>query len=217
MRIPVSLVSPKICTNSSPGNLLLPLFDYSKSHFLAEQQPSSPVSSILSDPPQPSNKRRRISVSSLSAADDDDDDDEEDRPLAARMSLKTSTRAEKSTRPPASKRSGKTRGKASHKAHTAPASLLPPSELEKSQINGGVNGVNGHVNGVKVEDVMDQSQLSRLAAGVTVDTGSNAPAGVRSSCNRLFYPCLMKIHSLQARQRKLLLLKCAVASFKSHL
>ncbi|KAG6880207.1 hypothetical protein C0992_003871 [Termitomyces sp. T32_za158] len=160
MRVPASLVSPQIRTPSSP-----------------EQQPSSPVSSILSDPPQPSNKRRRISISSLSEADDDDDE-EEDRPLAARMSLKTSTRAEKSTRPPASKRSGKTRGKATHKAQTAPASLLPPSELEKAQMNGGVNGVNGHVNGVKVEDVMDQSQLSRLAAGVTVDTGATAPAGV---------------------------------------
>ncbi|KAG6873404.1 hypothetical protein C0995_015829 [Termitomyces sp. Mi166 len=160
MRIPVSLVSPRIRTVSSP-----------------EQQPSSPVSSILSDPPQPSNKRRRISISSLSDADDDDDDDEEDRPLAARMALKTSTRTEKSTRPPASKRSGKSRGKATHKAHTAPASLLPPSETEKAQMHVVVNGVNGHVNGVKVEDVMDQSQLSRLAAGVTVDTGANAPAG----------------------------------------
>ncbi|KAG5723750.1 Histone acetyltransferase gcn5 [Termitomyces sp. T112] len=160
MRIPVSLVSPPIPATSSP------------------EQASSPVSSILSDPPQPSNKRRRISISSLSDDDDDDDDDEEeDRPLAARMALKTSTRAEKSTRPPASKRSGKTRGKASHKAQTAPVSLLPPSEPEETQMNGAVNGVNGHVNGVKVEDVMDQSQLSRLAAGVTVDTGANAPAG----------------------------------------
>ncbi|KAG6842131.1 hypothetical protein C0991_001624 [Blastosporella zonata] len=158
MRIPVALVSPRRPTTSSP-----------------EQQPSSPASSDLSDPPQPPHKRRRISVSSLSDADDDDE--EEDRPLAARMAVKSSARREKTSRPPASKRSGKTRSKATHKAQTAPTSIAPPTESEQAQMNGIVNGINGHVNGIKVEDLMDQSQLTRLAAGVTVDSGARASAG----------------------------------------
>lgn len=51
-----------------------------------------------------------------------------------------------------------------------------------------VNGVNGHVpdTKVKVEDKMDESQLTRLATGVTIDAGpssmphvSHAPVAVR--------------------------------------
>ncbi|KAG6833549.1 hypothetical protein H0H87_005200 [Tephrocybe sp. NHM501043] len=144
----------------------------------AKQQPSSPASSVLSDPPQHPHKRRRISVSSLSDADDDEDE-EEDRPLAARMAGKSSARPEKTSRPPASKRSGKSRSKTPphHKAQTAPMSVAPPTEAEQAQMNGVGIGMNGHVNGVKVEDMMDQGQLARLAAGVTVDSGARASAG----------------------------------------
>ncbi|KZP34141.1 hypothetical protein FIBSPDRAFT_138 [Athelia psychrophila] len=49
-------------------------------------EPASPVSWVLSDVPPPS-KRRRVSISSFSDADGDDH--EENKPLAARMSLRT--------------------------------------------------------------------------------------------------------------------------------
>ncbi|KAG6849052.1 hypothetical protein H0H93_011777 [Arthromyces matolae] len=155
MRVPVSLVSPRMPTTSSP-----------------EQQLSSPASSVLSD--LPPNKRRRISASPLSDAYVDDDDEEEDKPLAARMGLKTSARAEKTSRLPASKRAGPTRGKTSYGDE---ALVMSSVEGGKGQERAFVNGIDGHVNGVKVEDVMDHSQLSRLAAGVTIDTNANAPAG----------------------------------------
>ena len=41
------------------------------------------------------------------------------------------------------------------------------------------NGVNGHGAKVKVEDKMDEGQLSRLATGVTVDAAGPASAAVR--------------------------------------
>ena len=42
------------------------------------------------------------------------------------------------------------------------------------------NGVNGHgAAKVKVEDKMDEGQLSRLATGVTVDAAGPASAAVR--------------------------------------
>ncbi|GLB37571.1 putative bromo domain containing protein [Lyophyllum shimeji] len=165
MRISVSLVSPAH-TTSSPEQRL-------------SSVPLSPASSALSDPPQPPNKRRRISISSLSDADDDDDDDddEEDKPLAARMADKTSARPEKTSRAPASKRGGKSRGKQTQKAQTAPTSVAPPTGEEQAQMNGKMNGVNGYESKVKVEDIMDENQLTRLAAGVTVDTAARASAG----------------------------------------
>jgi histone acetyltransferase len=149
-------------------------------HF--ESSPSSPASSVLSDLPQPPTKKRRISTSSQSdtedaaflanALDDDDDDDEEDRPLAARMAaIPPTPRPEKSVRMPG-KRSGKSIAQPMPK-------LLPLSAAEKPQINGITNGINGHNLAVKVEDMMDESQLTRLAAGVTVDTAKAATTGVR--------------------------------------
>ncbi|RDB25273.1 Histone acetyltransferase gcn5 [Hypsizygus marmoreus] len=172
MRIPVSLVSPSTYTTSSPVN-----------HF--QSPPLSPASSILSDPPQPPTKRRRISTSSLSDAEDveeDDDDDEEDRPLAARMATKTPARPEKTSRAPATPghRTGKTKPgktKPGKKSKTGPISIAPPTGEEQAQMNGLTNGINGYAAKVKVEDVMDEGQLTRLAAGVTVDSSGRASAG----------------------------------------
>lgn len=73
----------------------------------------------------------------------------------------------------------------SKKAHTTPTSLFPPTGEERAQMNGKSNGTNGHHSVVKVEDMMDEGQLTRLAAGVTVDTASRASAGVRGTWNSL--------------------------------
>ncbi len=43
------------------------------------------------------------------------------------------------------------------------------------------NGVNRRDTKVKVEDKMDENQLSRLATGVTVDTSGPASAAVRAN------------------------------------
>jgi histone acetyltransferase len=177
-----------------------------------ESFPHSPASSILSDPPQPPTKKRRISTSSLSDAeeaafvaeavdDEDDDDDEEDKPLAARMAVMSSaSRLEKSPRAPG-QRSGK------KIAHTAPISL-PPPVLEQPQINGITNG---HDPAVKVEDMMDESQLTRLAAGVTVDTARGATAGVRSLLVLTVLNSHVCRYSLLSDKRKLLQLNFARA------
>lgn len=190
MRIPVSLVSLSMHA-SSPGISLCPtrscFSDLSTDHQSSQSLPLSPASSILSDPPQP-RKKRRISTSSLSDADDGDgdEDEDEDEPLAARMAIKTSgARSEKSTRATHGQRSGKkTPAAKSKKAHTTPISLAPPVGEELAQMNGKINGVNGHDPKVKVEDMMDEGQLTRLAAGVTVDTAGRASAGVRKLLTR---------------------------------
>ncbi|KAI0684807.1 hypothetical protein BC835DRAFT_1292112 [Cytidiella melzeri] len=70
------------------------------------------------------------------------------------------------------------------KAQTAPIALLPPTEKEREDMaRPASNGVNGLDVRVKVEDKMDESQLTRLVTGVTVDAGgaptSAAPSGVK--------------------------------------
>jgi len=69
----------------------------------------------------------------------------------------------------------------SGKTVTQPAPLsLPAAVVEQFQMNGNKNGTNEHDPAVKVEDMMDESQLTRLAAGVTVDTARGSTTGVRS-------------------------------------
>ncbi len=63
------------------------------------------------------------------------------------------------------------------KAHTAPANIPPPTAEEREEMRP-TNGVNGHDTKVKVEDKMDERQLSRLATGVTVDDAGPASAAV---------------------------------------
>ena len=64
------------------------------------------------------------------------------------------------------------------KAHTAPAHLPPPTAEEREEMRP-TNGVNGRDTKVKVEDKMDEGQLSRLVTGVTVDVAGPASAAVR--------------------------------------
>ncbi|KAF7984193.1 hypothetical protein HWV62_15966 [Athelia sp. TMB] len=141
----------------------------SQTHSSPANEPASPVSSVLSDVPPPS-KRRRVSESSLSDADDDDDDDDdENKPLAARMSIKTAPDGSRTAT--AGKRSGK---KMKSKGHVAPTSIQPPTGREQAEMNGHINGVNGHAR-IKLEEKLDESQLDRLATGVTVDTSNPEP------------------------------------------
>lgn len=58
-----------------------------------------------------------------------------------------------------------------------------------------VNGVNGHEVKVKVEDKMDEGQLTRLATGVTVDAGNGTTTNVCTNsighCNLRQYSALL--------------------------
>ncbi|KAK7005657.1 histone GCN5 superfamily [Favolaschia claudopus] len=133
--------------------------------------PPSSASSVLSDISAPPSKRRRVSFSSSSLSASDD---EEDQPLASRVGLKTGARSDKSTRAPASKsqRSGKKGPGMKTKGQTAPVSLPPPSAQEQEESNGVVPPPPQ----IKLEDKMDEEKLTRLATGVTVDSGPGAPA-----------------------------------------
>ncbi|KAJ7287814.1 hypothetical protein C8J57DRAFT_1049744 [Mycena rebaudengoi] len=96
------------------------------------------------------------------------------------MGLKTAgARSEKSARAPASasksQRSVKGPGTKS-KGQTAPTSLAPPVGQELDEMNG-ISEPNAiHQPKVKVEDKMDEDQLTRLATGVTLDSSSSAAA-----------------------------------------
>jgi histone acetyltransferase len=123
-------------------------------------------------------------MSSLSDADgdddgDDDDDDDENKPLAARMTAKTAPDSSRPSKATIGKRSGKKASSMKSKAQTAPTSIQPPTGREQAEMNGEINGVHGVDAKVKVEDKMDESQLNRLATGVTVDAGGTTHAVVR--------------------------------------
>ncbi|KAF9568007.1 Bromodomain-containing protein [Agrocybe pediades] len=75
------------------------------------------------------------------------------------------------------KRSGKQPpGKKSKKSHTLPGASESNSKPLPTT-NGKLNGVNGHEPKVKIEDKMDEAQLSRLTAGVPVDAVGRSSAG----------------------------------------
>lgn len=145
------------------------------------KHPLSPDSS-LSDVPPPPSKRRRTSQSDSSLSEPDEDEDEEDRPLAARMPRSTGATKTNGMRAP--QRSGKktvgvkTSGKNIGKkiAHTSLPSEQPHSAAEGAKMNGRANGIVPHELKVKLE--VDDKQLSRLATGVTVDTGGTAQTPV---------------------------------------
>ncbi|KAF9529213.1 hypothetical protein CPB83DRAFT_927116 [Crepidotus variabilis] len=117
----------------------------------------SPASSVLSDVPAHQAKKRRASSSSLSDAEGKSSDDEEDKPLASRIM--------RGARPMHGKRTGK----------------QPPGKKAKqsnrSDLNGHVNGINGHDSKIKLEDKMDEGQLNGLTAGVPMDTIGRSSAG----------------------------------------
>ncbi|KAG2055785.1 hypothetical protein BDR06DRAFT_953620 [Suillus hirtellus] len=129
-------------------------------------QPMSPDSSVLSDEPPPS-KRRRLSSSSLS--DEDDDDDDDDKPLAAQVADSNAAATGTTSRKTVTHRSGKKTSSMKSKAQTAPMGDKRPEK------NGVANGRSSDLK-VKVEDKMDEGQLTRLATGVTVDTGPASSA-----------------------------------------
>ncbi|KAI1794092.1 hypothetical protein LXA43DRAFT_997618 [Ganoderma leucocontextum] len=141
-----------------------------------EKHALSPASSFLSDSIERPNKKRRVSIdySSLSEAEDDDDDEEEERPLAVRVARTAGKRKKDNNgKPLASQRSGKHKTCKKAKGST-------------------VNGINGRDSKVKVEDKMDEGQLSRLATGVTVDAAGPASAAPTGKQEKAAYVELRK-------------------------
>lgn len=146
-----------------------------------EKHPKSPASSFLSETVERPTKKRRISVdySSLSEQEDDEDEEEE-RPLAAGVPKPSEPKGRGKGGRATGARSGKQVSSMKAKAQTAPVNIPPPNEEERSHMQRGSKGVNGRGSQVKVEDKMDEGQLSRLATGVTVDASGPASATVRA-------------------------------------
>ncbi len=70
-------------------------------------------------------------------------------------------------------------------AQTAPMSIAPPSGDMRAEMNGEMSLQGTSEVAVKVEDQMDESQLDRLATGVTVDTAiSSSSNSVRLSISQ---------------------------------
>ena len=179
MKLPVALVSPSIIPQLSPGEssilgLHATITNYWIDRSSSIQMPLSPASSELSEL-EPPLKKRRVSTSSLSE-EDDDEDEEEDKPLAARM---RPVAIEHGARTVASgKRSGKKVSSMKSKAQTA-ATPVAPLAWQEAEMNGKLNGINGHDAKVKLEDKMDEGQLTRLATGVTIDASGTTSTAVR--------------------------------------
>jgi histone acetyltransferase len=123
------------------------------------QRPLSQGSSPTDEDLRPLAKRPRLS---------EEDDEDEDQPLAitARMNIPSSSRFDNGARP---RRAGKGSSKMST-AHTAPVSIPPPSGDILAEMNGEIDLQSPSEVAVKMEEQMDESQLDRLATGVTVDT-----------------------------------------------
>ncbi len=137
----------------------------------------SPDSS-LSDAPPPSPKRQRTSGSDSSLSEAEENSDEEDQPLAARIPRATKTgppkRQENGIR-----RAGKKTGGKGISLTSLPAEQTQ-SSAGAAKMNGRANGQMSHETKVKFEEKLDDRQLSRLATGVTVDSGVAAPTPVRN-------------------------------------
>lgn len=97
---------------------------------------------------------------SLDGMQEDCDDEDGDEPLASQIGP---------SRHPLSLH----RAKGGHKtqARTAPTSIPPPTSLALAEMNGQITHGEPRI---KVEDKMDEGQLTRLATGVTVDTDTVA-------------------------------------------
>ncbi len=138
------------------------------------QRPLSQGSSPTDEDLQSLAKRPRLS---------EEDDEDEDRPLAvtARMNLPSSSRFDNSARLQPSRRAGKGIS-AMSTAQTAPVSIPPPSGDILAEMNGEINLQTASEVAVKMEEQMDESQLDRLATGVTVDTAvPSSSSSVRPS------------------------------------
>ena len=85
------------------------------------------------------------------------------------MNLPSSSRFDNGPRPLPSRRGGKGYS-AMSTAKTAPVSIPPPSGDILAEMNGEIDLYGASEVAVKMEEQMDESQLDRLATGVTVDT-----------------------------------------------
>ena len=112
------------------------------------------------EPPQ---KRQKMMDFSLEHMHEDDDDEDGNKLLIS----------------PSHQPLPSHRAKKGHKtqAGTAPASIPPPTGLALAEMNGQITHEEPRI---KLEDKMDEGQLSRLATGVTVDT-DNVAATVRTT------------------------------------
>jgi histone acetyltransferase len=143
--------------------------------------PSSPRQRQLSQGSSPTDEDFRPLAKRPRLSEEDDED--EDRPLAitARMNHPSSSRFENGARPLPSRHAGKGPSKMST-GHTAPVSIPPPSGDILAEMNGEIDFQSTSEVAVKMEEQMDESQLDRLATGVTVDTAvSSSSNSVRLS------------------------------------
>lgn len=179
--------SPLSDRSPSPGMRLLfnrGEFSFNDSIFIDSDPLKHLLSpnSSLSDVPPPT-KRRRTDQSDSSLSEAEDDEDDEDRPLAARIPL-TSGKGPKRVENGVGmgvRTMGQRAKKGSGKkgiSHTTVPSEQPHTTEEAAKLNGASNGISAHGQKVKVEERLDDRQLSRLATGVTVDTGMSAPTPV---------------------------------------
>jgi histone acetyltransferase len=124
------------------------------------QRPLSQASSPTDEDLQPLAKRPRLS---------EEDDEDEDQPLAVTARMNPPSRFDNGARPLPPRRGGKGYS-AMSTAHTAPVSIPPPSGDILAEMNGEIDLQSPSEVAVKMEEQMDESQLDRLATGVTVDT-----------------------------------------------
>ena len=174
-RLPVSSITHEAGFLSHHNIYNLPLAMY-KAPSSPRQRPPSQGSSPTDEDSQPLAKRPRLS---------EEDDEDEDRPLAvtARMNLPSSSRFDNGARPLPSRRGHGGKGySAMSTAQTAPVSIPPPSGDILAEMNGEIDLHSAAEVAVKMEEQMDESQLDRLATGVTVDTAiSSSSSSVRLS------------------------------------
>ena len=160
---------------------------YSSPFVSVSEPPTSPSKhllspdSSLSDIPAPPPKKRRTSQSESSLSDPEDDEEEE-RPLAAGRTVLNGRAPLRSGKKTGVKKSG---GKKI--AHTSLPSEQPHSAAEGAKMNNRVNGAIVQEQRVKIEEKLDDKQLTRLATGVTVDTGTTAQTPVSHSLSRLHF------------------------------
>ena len=159
--------------------------------------PASPASSFLSDAfdgdAEPPTKRRRVSFSesSLSSESASSSGDEEEQPLAARRATragkdklgghKHNGKGKKSGGPraPRQRTGGKSMSSMKSKPQAAGTGKAPATEGGRpTQASMSPIMTSHELPVVKVEDKMDESQLNRLATGVTVDTGGATATAV---------------------------------------
>ncbi|KAF7790346.1 hypothetical protein EIP86_001301 [Pleurotus ostreatoroseus] len=150
----------------------------------SDSQDSSFLSDAFDGDPEPPTKRRRVSFSesSLSSESSSSSGEEEDRPLAAKRAeragkerggRKHNGKGKKGNAPRArgQRTAGKTMSSMKSKAQSAPTSKIAQSESRSEASKKSPRETNGRDHGVKIEDKMDESQITRLATGVTVDAG----------------------------------------------